>query len=279
MNKSKEEESKRIKEISVDILKEFIRICDKYELNWFVAYGTAIGTVRHQGFIPWDDDMDVIMWREDYEKFMKVAPKEINKQYAICGAEIQHQVQGFYLQMYKKGTMFMTKWNARWKIHPGIKLDIFPYDKVPADLKKRKEIYKKTKRLCFFYKSRNVKIPYTPTKKMKDILLKVAYFVMHYILKICGKSEKYLAEEFVKVAKSYKGDSKGYRVLIESPDPDRWMIKESEVLPLQTAKFEGVEVKLPAKNHDILTRQYGNYMVLPKIQEQVGYNLEKIKVK
>ena len=71
MNKSKEEESKRIKEISVDILKEFIRICDKYELNWFVAYGTAIGTVRHQGFIPWDDDMDVIMWREDYEKFMK----------------------------------------------------------------------------------------------------------------------------------------------------------------------------------------------------------------
>ena len=48
MNKSKEEESKRIKEISVDILKEFIRICDKYELNWFVAYGTAIGTVRHQ---------------------------------------------------------------------------------------------------------------------------------------------------------------------------------------------------------------------------------------
>ena len=70
---------------------------------------------------------------------------------------------------------------------------------------------------------------------------------------------KYLAEEFVKVAKSYKGDSKGYRVLIESPDPDRWMIKESEVLPLQTAKFEGVEVKLPAKNHDILTRQYGNY--------------------
>ena len=102
LNKSKEEESKRIKEISVDILKEFIRICDKYELNWFVAYGTAIGTVRHQGFIPWDDDMDVIMWREDYEKFMKVAPKEINKQYAICGAEIQHQVQGFYLQMYKK---------------------------------------------------------------------------------------------------------------------------------------------------------------------------------
>jgi phosphorylcholine metabolism protein LicD len=62
---------KKIQQEELKVLKEFIRICDKYDINYFGVFGTVIGTVRHQGFIPWDDDMDFGMLRDDYEKFKK----------------------------------------------------------------------------------------------------------------------------------------------------------------------------------------------------------------
>lgn len=66
---------KRLHEVQVEILKDFETICKKHHLEYFALYGTAIGAVRHQGFIPWDDDIDVGMLREDYEKFLTIARK------------------------------------------------------------------------------------------------------------------------------------------------------------------------------------------------------------
>ena len=75
----KPEELKRVQEIEVEILQEIIRVCEEYKLQYWVAYGTLIGTLRHNGFIPWDDDIDIGMMREDYEKFIEVAPSALKK--------------------------------------------------------------------------------------------------------------------------------------------------------------------------------------------------------
>ena len=64
-----------LKQVELDILKDFIKICQKYNLTYFATGGTAIGALRHQGFIPWDDDIDVCMLRKDYDTFMRVAPE------------------------------------------------------------------------------------------------------------------------------------------------------------------------------------------------------------
>ena len=74
---------KEVQNIGLEILKEFIRICDIHNLRYFLGYGSAIGTVRHQGFIPWDDDIDVFMPREDYELFCEICKKELDSKFFL----------------------------------------------------------------------------------------------------------------------------------------------------------------------------------------------------
>ena len=74
-----EEILKKIKETEKEILLKFVSICEKYNLNYFVVFGTLLGTIRHKGFIPWDDDIDVGMLRKDYESFLKWHNKNVGK--------------------------------------------------------------------------------------------------------------------------------------------------------------------------------------------------------
>ena len=76
-----EEILKKIKETEKEILLKFVSICEKYNLNYFVVFGTLLGTIRHKGFIPWDDDIDVGMLRKDYEKFLEVAQQECGEDF------------------------------------------------------------------------------------------------------------------------------------------------------------------------------------------------------
>ena len=69
---------RKLQLIEIELLDEYVRICDKYDLTYYINYGTLLGAVRHKGFIPWDDDLDVVMPCKDYEKFCQIADKEID---------------------------------------------------------------------------------------------------------------------------------------------------------------------------------------------------------
>lgn len=89
---------KKVWQVQLDMVKIFIDICDKYKLKYFAAGGTLIGAIRHNGFIPWDDDIDLMMPREDYEKFIKVAKEELKKRTLF-----------FTALLYRKG---LPKWTC-----------------------------------------------------------------------------------------------------------------------------------------------------------------------
>ena len=74
---------RRLQLIELDILKEVDRICKKHHITYYMAEGSLLGTIRHHGFIPWDDDLDIMMLRKDYDKFLELAPHEIGKEYEI----------------------------------------------------------------------------------------------------------------------------------------------------------------------------------------------------
>lgn len=271
-----EEQKLKIRKVCVETLKEYIRICDKYNLTYFAAFGTAIGTVRHQGFIPWDDDMDVVMPRKDYDRFIEIAQKEMKPEFEIYSAAIQKCVQGFYLQMFKKGTLFMTPENRKWKIHPGIKLDIFPYDCVPESKEERASLYKKMRMLNQLYIIKNVKAPLFQEKGLKTKIKSIFCYVVYWVTKITGPSIDKIVDKYKSLMVSYEGKT-CYRTMLNEVDPDKWMVREDEIWPLKEGVFEGIKVKLPAKNHEILTRQYGDYMTLPPLEQQVGHNLAEIQ--
>ncbi len=270
-----DEQRQKIRAVSKETLREFIRICEKHNLTYFVAFGTAIGVVRHGGFIPWDDDMDVVMPRKDYDRFIEIAKDEMDESFEIYGAALQKCVQGFYLQMFKKGTIFMTKTNQKWKIHPGIKLDIIPYDCVPDDMNERKAYYNKIKTLNRLYIIRNVKYPYMEGNSLSTVLTRAACVVVYYGMKLFGPSIDKIVKKYTELQVMYEGKTKN-RTMIDEGNPDKWIINDDEIFPLTEALFEDIMIKLPAKNHEILTRQYGDYMTPPPISEQTGHNLAEI---
>lgn len=119
-----EESTKKIWAIELDLLFEFIQICKKYDLRYFMFWGSLLGTVRHKGFIPWDDDIDVALLREDYEKFLKVAPLELSSPYFL---QTPYTDPGSYFSLARlrnSNTTGMIKTFSHNNFNQGIWLDI-----------------------------------------------------------------------------------------------------------------------------------------------------------
>ncbi|MGI6007475.1 MAG: LicD family protein [Ruminococcus sp.] len=274
MRKYTQGELARIQKLGMETLGEFIRICEKYGLTYFVISGTAIGAVRHRGFIPWDDDMDVGMLREDYDRFVEAAPEELKGRYEFYSASIQKQVQGFYLQMFPKGSVFMTRKNARWPLHPGIKLDIFPYDNVPEKGRERAMLYRRLRFWNRLYIIKNTRVPQLDGKGWKNRLIKAACLASYVILRT-GPSLDFIVGQYEKLMRSFQGKSEYYTIL-DDMDPDRWVIKKSELYPLERGSFGPLTVNLPAKNDDMLRRQYGDYMKFPPESQRGGHDIVQL---
>lgn len=114
-----------------DILGETIRVCQKHDIPYFVIGGTAIGALYDQGILPWDDDIDIGMTRENYNKFLKVAPGELGPSYFLSWIETDPHTPYYFAKVKKNNTLFVEEMFKNVPMHPGIFVDIFPFDKIP----------------------------------------------------------------------------------------------------------------------------------------------------
>ena len=121
---------REIQMCTFDILKEVIRVCEKNGLTYYLDYGTLIGAVRHKGFIPWDDDIDIEMPIKDYRKFLKIAPKEISEDFFIQTYKSDPGYNLLWTQVRANNTTSLPVKFANWDIHWGMHIDIFPLVRV-----------------------------------------------------------------------------------------------------------------------------------------------------
>ena len=126
---------KKIWAIEIDILMQIQDICDRYNIKWFVEGGTLLGTVRHKGFIPWDDDIDIEMMRPDYERFIEVAQKELKHPYSLLCHETNPYCISGHAQIGNLLTTAINRKSIFWtpKCEECIFVDIFPIDAIPDD--------------------------------------------------------------------------------------------------------------------------------------------------
>ena len=263
---------KRLHEVQVEILNDFIRTCDKHNLKYFAVYGTALGAVRHQGFIPWDDDIDVGMLREDYYRFFEVFEEELGHKYTLLTPEIDERYACTVTHIQKKGTKFISEDSQDLKCERGIFMDIFPYDYIADSNKARRKQELATLfwgKLLFLS---GTAYPYIPIEGIIGRLAGLVCILIHGVLTLLNVSPKTLYRQYLKHAKTYntKG-SKKYITSFENPGAVKNKIYEDDMYPFQKVKFESTEIYIPANNHEIMTSIYGDYMQLPPKDKRVNH--------
>ena len=243
--------------VLLELLHEFDRVCKKHNILYVVFCGTAIGAVRHNGFIPWDDDLDVSMLRCDYEKFLKIAPKELKSEYFLQAEYSEHWPMSFS-KLRKNNTTYLEKYHPKdSKIHQGIYIDIFPSDNASDN---------KLIRKLQFYASRVTlakalyKRGYETDSKVKKVFMAFCNLLpntpFHKFAMQKNKKESKYVHTFLACTSKYK---KGIYKRV-------WF---TETIKMQ---FENMIVPVSAHYNDLLTTMYGDYMRIPSEEER------KIKV-
>ncbi len=258
----REENYKMLQElhkIELEILKEINKICKRNKINFYLGEGTLLGAVRHQGFIPWDDDIDLIMPREDYEKFLKIAPQEISKDFEIQHSSlIENYWSPFIKVRYLKENKFKQTHIAHLTDHNGPLIDIFPLDNVPKKDSLGQMI--QAIRIKFNRGMLSYKLKTRFPKKWKGYIVKCcSYFVsVKHIHKVLNKT-------FVK----YNNKNNPYIVNLGSyysykkqTHPKKWYAKP------QMVKFENLTMPIPHEAKKILSSVYGKYMELPPVEKR-----------
>ena len=182
-----------------DILGETIRVCQKHDIPYFVIGGTAIGALYDQGILPWDDDIDIGMTRENYNKFLKVAPGELGPSYFLSWIETDPHTPYYYAKVKKNNTLFVEEMFKNVPMHPGIFVDIFPFDRIPDNklLRQMQSGILGFLKCCLMGKeiwaldenngTRSIFLPEKPFKEADAILQ--LYAVMEVLKELAGSSK------------------------------------------------------------------------------------------
>lgn len=262
-----------IQEVELEILKEVRRICEKHQITYFLDSGTALGAVRHGGFIPWDDDIDIGMPRKDYERFLKICDQELGEDYYLQTQKHDPHSPYYFAKIRKNGTEFM-EWNKRnMDIHHGVYIDIFPYDHLPDDEMERNKFLKRCLKLYKLYTYRMIPdrdAPPQPGVKWK--FLAIIRRVMHYAT--LWISPQYLKRKCDTLYTSYNHLETRYT----SCCIYGFVFSQADIFPTKKIRFVDSEFSAPGNTDAYLTALYRDYMKLPDEDKRINHMPFSVKV-
>ena len=252
------------KSICLDMLQSFISVCDKYELRYFVDYGTLLGAIRHKGFIPWDDDVDISMPREDYEKLYSIFEKNDNlfgKTFKLARINNKYNVYKPYLNIVDVSTVTISNVRKEKYYYP-IWIDIFPVD----GLKDSSKVFKDKKRIAKLINGGRRFL-----MNEQNVFKKIYHFIFN--------NKMFSIKKFTKADLIAKNNPATERMLCYySIYGDNDYVLKSYFDNYITRSFEGVNVRVPAEYDKRLNCLYGNYMKLPPKEKRAPHSIDAFYV-
>ncbi len=255
------EELRELQLVTLNVLKNVVEFCNQNGIRYYLSEGSLLGAIRHGGFIPWDDDMDIAMPRDDYEKFLKLWGSETRNE---CKLYHQSTYKKYYLTFAK--VIFMGKCRFSSLIRQGLKsmnevkgpgIDIFPLDE--------------TSPLSFKLLKRASKI-----RKYRNILLTKVYYIKNskkrrlYCFKAHTMSYKSIQNKLTKLYTEEHGKGHEYIVNYASAyNITKEIFHKDCFEPAREVQFEDITVTVPYKSEEVLTQIYGDFMTPPPVEARV----------
>jgi lipopolysaccharide cholinephosphotransferase len=243
------EEQKRIQ---LDILDDVARFCESHNINYFLAYGTLLGAIRHKGYIPWDDDIDIIMPRPDYDKFMNSFDKESGSKYNTLCEVRDEGYNCCFGKVHDKRTLFQEDYSRKSSF--GVFIDVFPFDgySSPSQMNYCNFLTNLLKiKLNVWYPGRSL-LKNTITYIGKFLLLPLPIGV---ILKKMDKNARKL---------SFKDSKKVCSFFEKQPTFNKELFED-----FTYAQFEDKKYRIPKDFDKVLSIEFGDYMKLPPEKDRV----------
>lgn len=247
-----------LQQTEFELLKEFDRVCAELKLPYFLVCGTALGAVKYSGFIPWDDDIDVAMYREDYERFCREAPPLLPGHLFLQNFRSDPAFPQIFSKLRNSNTAYIEKTAAKLPINHGVFLDIFPLDGYPMGRIAQKwlELWKR------LYGSMLLAAFDVPDAGLQKLWRRLG---------LTKKTAK-TAAALDRLIRRYP--AAGSRVICNHGNwqgtleyAPRWHYGKGI-----EANFEGLPVRIPEHYHEYLTQKYGDYTQdLPK-EQQMGHH-------
>lgn len=247
-------EINELQKIQLSMLKDFDAVCQKHRISYQLFSGTALGAVRHKGFIPWDDDIDVVMLREDYERFFDSASKELDSNKYYVQREFSEHWPMFFSKLRLNGTTYIEKYHSHdARIHQGIYIDIFPCDNLSDNRLIQKLQYIASK--IVIAKSLYARGYETNSTVKKCFMQFCRILPTEPFKRLCIRRND---SSSLKVHTFFGGGKKIERSIFLR----EWFEQSVKM------RFEDSEFPVSAHYDEMLRVMYGDYMVMPTLEQR-----------
>lgn len=263
------EELEQLHQCLLCILKDFIFVCNKYNLKYTLGGGSVLGAVRHKGFIPWDDDLDINMPRADYEKFKEIFSKELSDEYDLRVPNSKYGSSTLFMKLFKKGTKYQQQFTYDKNEPAYVWIDIFPFDNVSENKVVRTVkgflcnvmAYAFVSRFIYEHRTQSTDAYYSTVKNgyiYKMRLLMARCLPVHFTK---------LYDFFDRFVQSSNNTSiitcaTGRKHYLGECIDSRYFSEAEEGI------FEGIRIKLPYQYKKYLSQLYGDYMKIPPLEKR-----------
>lgn len=250
-------------EIAYNMLIEFTRICEKLGLRYFAICGTCLGAIRHNGFIPWDDDVDVTMPYDDYCKFRELAPKELNEPYAIYDQHKNRHAIHIFMKIHDESTAYVpNRFAGFYDRYVGFSMDIMPLYGTPNDDKLRRTIEKHT--ISYLKLNRLQRMPFTFENSFRG---RVAWLLNSPRRLIY--SYDYFGEKAEKEFSKFPYDDSEMVLFGWRFDVGKILFHKEDFDHAIKVPFEDILINVPCGYDRYLKQEYGDYMQFPPEDKRI----------
>lgn len=261
-----QEDLYKLQKIEIESLRVFIEVCTTLKIEWFLYGGTLLGAVKYSGIIPWDDDIDVAMTRDNYNRFLKEAPSILPKEYVIQSPYNEKRSPYVYTKLRRRNTKYIEQYHHRLPIEKGVYIDIYAVDNIPDDEIQRKEQYDEVRKwiLQYYYRQcLHLSFPIWGMKKIKNAIGQLLFYLIGHL-----HSQEYYIKKIDSAMTKYNNSKTTRMACLYSPNYDNIY---SKLYPLEKGKFENLDVWIPSCYQEHLRLRYGDYAKLPPEEQRIGH--------